>query len=255
MKLENIDILYEDKEIIVCHKQAGVATQTSRTGEADMESALKNYLKVAYIGVVHRLDQPVEGILVFAKTKNAAAKLSEQNKGKTMCKYYCAVAVPVKKECVKSGVSQQTGMEYVGAERDLIRELGREYVLVDYLLKDGKRNISKVVEEGTPGAKRAELAYKIIKTGQADQQQTVFLEITLKTGRHHQIRVQLSNAGLPLLGDAKYGIGVSGMQGGKQLIKNIALCADRLEFLHPVTGKKMSFKIEPSGAAFHAFSS
>ena len=73
MKLRDEDILYEDKEIIVCHKPAGMAVQTSRLGEADMESALKNYLRTPYVGIVHRLDQPVEGIVVFAKTKHAAA--------------------------------------------------------------------------------------------------------------------------------------------------------------------------------------
>ncbi len=243
MRLDSGDILYEDKEIIVCRKQAGIATQTARPGEPDMESALKNYLKDEYIGVVHRLDQPVEGILVFAKTKNAAAKLSEQSKGKMMCKHYCAVAVPVKKESLGNG----------GTEEEGFGEPGREYVLVDYLLKDGKRNISKVVAEGTPGAKRAELAYKIIKMRQTKELQTALLEIKLKTGRHHQIRVQLSNAGLPLFGDAKYGIGMEDTPGGIKQTKNVALCANRLEFFHPATGERMSFEIEPSGAVFRAF--
>lgn len=232
MRLGKEDILYEDDEIIVCRKKAGIATQTSRPGEADMASALRNYLKTAYIGVVHRLDQPVEGILVFARTKKSAARLSEQNREKTMCKHYCAAAVSLSGKVEKG-----------------------EYVLADYLLKDGKENISKVVEKGTPGAKRAELAYKIIKIKQTGEQQVVLLEIVLKTGRHHQIRVQLSHAGLPLLGDAKYGGRTAQVPDGEHPVKNVALCADRLEFLHPVTGKRMSFEIEPSDAVFHIFSS
>ncbi len=243
MKLGKEDILYEDEEMIVCHKPSGIATQTSRPGEADMVSALKNYLRTAYVGVVHRLDQPVEGILVFAKTKKAAARLSEQNREKTMCKHYRAAAVLQKK--TESGLAQ----------RDDLREPGKEYVLVDYLLKDGSENISKVVKQGTPGAKRAELVYKIIKMKQTEEQQTVLLEIVLKTGRHHQIRVQLSHAGLPLLGDAKYGSGMPDVSDREHSIKNVALCADRLEFRHPATGKKMSFEIEPSGTAFGIFSS
>ena len=92
-------ILYEDKAVIVCRKPAGFPTQTARIGEPDMESALKNYLKSPYVGIIHRLDQPVEGILVFAKTKEAAAKLNAQNAGQAMGKTYYAVALPEKRRC------------------------------------------------------------------------------------------------------------------------------------------------------------
>lgn len=231
MNLAKENILFEDKEIIVCHKQAGIATQTSRLGEVDMVNALRNYLKSPYIGVVHRLDQPVEGILVFAKTKGAAAKLSVQNAEQIMSKKYYAVVIPLE-----------------------MKEVGREYILIDYLLKNGKENISRVVEKGTPGAKRAELSYKIVKTVQSEEGvRTALIEVKLITGRHHQIRVQMSNAGLPLLGDNKYGCEISERLSRKLQIKNVALCAYRLEFFHPVTGKKMVFEIEPSSAAFQTF--
>ncbi len=241
MKLRDEDILYEDKEIIVCHKPAGMAVQTSRLGEADMESALKNYLRTPYVGIVHRLDQPVEGIVVFAKTKHAAAKLSAQNAGQTMCKQYYAVAVPE-----KAGELQADGAG----------QAGEEVVLTDYLRKDGTGNISKAVEKGTPGAKRAELSYRILKAGQTEEGRPVLLlEVTLKTGRHHQIRVQLSHAGLPLLRDGKYGTGAGNVPEGSRQMKDLALCCSRLEFSHPVTGKRMDFRIEPAGAAFRIFRS
>lgn len=233
MNLTKENILYEDKEIIVCHKQAGVATQTARLGEVDMESALKKYLKTPYIGMVHRLDQPVEGILVFAKTKSAAAKLSKQNAGQSMSKNYYAIVMPL----------------------DIART-EEEGILIDYLLKSGRENISRVVEKGTLEAKRAELSYKIVKTVQLEEGLWIALvKVKLVTGRHHQIRVQMSNAGLPLLGDNKYGCETSGHLSRKLQIKNVALCAYRLEFFHPVTGKKMFFEIEPSGGAFRDFSS
>lgn len=241
MKLENEDILYEDKEIIVCHKPAGMAVQTSRPGEPDMESTLKNYLRTPYVGIIHRLDQPVEGILVFAKTKHAAAKLSAQNAGQTMCKQYYAVAVPEKAEEPQAVTAGHAG---------------ETVILTDYLLKDRAGNISKVVEKGTPGAKRAELSYKILKAGQTEEgRPALLLEVSLKTGRHHQIRVQLSHAGLPLLGDRKYGTRAGDMPGSGRQAEYPALCCCLLEFSHPVTGERMKFRIEPAGTAFRVFRS
>lgn len=231
MRLKDGDILYEDKEIIVCRKQAGIPTQTSRVGEADMESVLKNYLKVPYIGIIHRLDQPVEGILVFAKTRNAAAKLSIQSKKHIMNKSYYAIAA----------LSERV-------------EAGKDHTLTGYLLKNNKENISKVVEEGTPESKQAELIYRIMETKQAgDGIWMALVRVKLVTGRHHQIRVQLSNAGMPLLGDNKYGSSVSRDFSRKEGIGDVALCAYYLEFFHPVTEKKMFFEISPSGIAFRRF--
>lgn len=229
MQLTSQDILYEDKDIIVCHKKPGIATQTSRLGEPDMLSILKNYLRSSYIGLIHRLDQPVEGILVFAKTKEAAAGLSAQNEGETMSKkYYAAIA--------------QEG------------EIREEAVLVDFLMKSGRENISKVVDKEVKGARRSELSYRIVKSLQQENgQRTALVRVKLGTGRHHQIRVQMANAGMPLLGDTKYGSEKSKCLSMDMGIKSVALCAYDLEFVHPKTGKKMNFMIEPSGNAFRMF--
>lgn len=234
MELKNNHILYEDKEIIVCHKKAGIAVQTARLGEPDLETALKNYLKTSYVAVVHRLDQPVEGILVFAKTKGAAAELSRQNKGQMMNKKYYAVALMEKTDLT-----------------------GGEHVLVNYLQKDSKGNISRIVEPDKKEGKRSELSYEIIRSKGALQldgnQETALIRVLLKTGRHHQIRIQMANAGMPLLGDGKYGSEKSKTYSRKENIKNVALCAYSLGFYHPSTGKKMEFKIMPSGEAFLPF--
>lgn len=230
--LENI--LYEDKQIIVCSKKAGTAVQTARLGEPDMETALKNHLKSSYIGIVHRLDQPVEGILVFAKTKNAAAELSRQSRGQIMNKKYYA-AVLLKKADAAEG----------------------QNVLVDYLQKENKGNISRVISPDKGEGKRSELSYEIVKTMKilqpGDEWETALLRIQLKTGRHHQIRVQTANAGMPILGDTKYGNEESKAYSREMRLENIALCAYCLEFSHPVTREEMIFHIAPSGKAFLPF--
>ncbi len=151
-------IIYEDEDIIVCKKPAGVATQTRRIGQADMESLLKNYRaskgELPYIGVVHRLDQPVEGIMVFAKNKEAAADLSRQIKTKLADKYYYAMT---------DGVPEK-----------------KKGTLEDELLQNGKTNTSEVVERGTPQAKHASLSYEVVEQ---DGKHAV-LRIKLDTGTH-----------------------------------------------------------------------
>lgn len=136
-----IRILFEDEQIIVCEKPAGVAVQTKRLGQADMESLLKNRRagkgELPYIGVVHRLDQPVSGVMVFAKTKEAAAALSRQIASGLADKFYYAVT-------------------------DGVPETGKGQ-FTDYLLRDGRTNTSAVVESSTPGAKRAELSYEVLE--------------------------------------------------------------------------------------------
>lgn len=208
------NILYEDDAIIVCVKEAGVATQTKQIGQRDMESMLKTYRmqkgEVAYIGVVHRLDQPVQGVMVFAKTKEAAADLSRQVSTKAADKYYYAVT---------DGVPDKLAG-----------------TLEDYLLRDGKTNTSKVVSSKTTGAKRAELSYEVLDKNDTQ----ALLNIKLATGRHHQIRVQMANAGWPLVGDRKYNF-KENMRQGQQSMK---LCSYKLVITHPVTKKKLEFEIE-----------
>ncbi len=225
-----MNILFEDKDIIVCHKPAGLATQTAKIGEKDMVSELKNYLSditraEPYVGLIHRLDQGVEGVLVFAKTQYAASDLSKQVIEHKMKKYYYAM--------VSGKVNKHTG------------------TLVDYLIKDSKTNTSRVVSKETKGAKRAELIYTLLE--QDNQEKSIFhlLEIELITGRHHQIRVQLSHQGLPLVNDYKYGFS-TGSECDNAVIKGqgIALCAYKLCFIHPTTHKPMTFEVKPSNPVF-----
>lgn len=219
-----IDILYEDGQLLVCRKPAGVPVQSGKVGQKDMVSILRNYRNGkegdTYIGLVHRLDQPVQGVMVFAKTKMAAAGLSRQITEGRMKKQYLAVTCgkPMKKQ---------------GA-------------LVDYLLKDGRTNTSSIVPEGTKGAKRAELRYRII----AETPGYALAEIDLLTGRHHQIRVQMAGAGMPLAGDRKYNLSDAG-----QTEKYVALAAHRLSFEHPVLKKEICFEGKPEGAIFKKFES
>lgn len=210
----NIQILYEDEAILVCRKPAGVAVQTRRLGEPDMESLLKNYRaskgEPPFIGVVHRLDQPVEGVMLYAKTKQAASALGRQIASAQADKCYYAMT---------DGVPARS----VGT-------------LEDYLLRDGKTNVSSVVMKSTPGAKRSELSYEVLE----QNGKRAVLKISLKTGRHHQIRVQLAHAGFPIVGDRKYNFKENIAPSGSGL----ALCSYRIAFRHPVTCKKMEFEID-----------
>lgn len=226
-------IIYEDEHIIIAHKPAGLATQTSKVGQADMVSELKNYLasakkgKEPYLGIIHRLDQPVEGLLAFAKNKQAAAALTKQLGKGTLNKQYYAVI------CGKpSGDSGE---------------------LVDYLYKDvvkeGKALVVTGSEEQYPEAKKAVLQYKIIK--ELSTENEIFLaDIHIDTGRFHQIRAQMAHAGMPLLGDSKYGSEHSMELSRDFGIRNVALCAYSLELQHPVNRKMLSFTVEPEGKAF-----
>lgn len=230
-------ILFEDKEIIVCRKPAGIAVQNARIGAMDLESSLKNYLamqagggrRIPYLAVIHRLDQPVEGILVFGKTPEAAKSLSAQITAGKMEKIYLAVTY---------GQQAETGK--------------KETVLEDYLKKDGKSNTSSVVNANTPGAKKARLSYEVLgeAVDEISGKKKWLLRIHLDTGRHHQIRVQMAHAGMPLAGDRKYGVGTNVTIGAGSL----ALCAASLTFLHPVTGKVMKFVTKPEGAEFKGIS-
>ena len=208
-------ILYEDHDILVCLKPAGTPTQTHRPGLPDMVSILKNYLhqnspskKPPYLAVIHRLDQPVEGLLVFAKTPAAAKELNRQLQNSGFGKYYLAVLS--------------------GCPKTL------DDTLEDFLVKDGRTNTSRVCSKETPGAKLARLTYHIEHTDGLHS----LAEIHLDTGRHHQIRVQMAHLGCPIAGDRKYGTAETTFQ-------QLQLFACRLEFLHPKTKKHMEFTHAP----------
>ena len=221
---KDVSIIYEDKDILVCRKPAGLPTQSAKVSVPDLVSDRQSYLaekKETYRGVVHRLDQPVEGLLVFAKNKAAAKNLSEQLKISSFDKVYYAVAFnqpPV-----------QEGM------------------LEDYMIKDGSR--AKIVPADTPGAKKAVLHYRLIamKKGRA------LYEVRLETGRFHQIRAQMAHAGMPLLGDKKYADAAINIYSEAHGIKNVALCAFKLKLIHPGTGEEMLFISKPAGEVFQDF--
>ncbi|MDO4474122.1 MAG: RluA family pseudouridine synthase [Eubacteriales bacterium] len=217
MRTKNsLNILFEDDDIIVCVKPHGLATQTKKTGTPDLEHMLLNHIARAdtgsrpYIAVIHRLDQPVSGILVFAKNKSAAAALSRQIISSGFGKHYLALVDGCPKE--SSGD------------------------LTDYLVKDGRTNTSRVCSPDTPGARIAKLHYEVLEKTSDKQTR---LKITLDTGRHHQIRVQLSHLGCPIAGDTKYNPAASNIRGYQEL----KLCAYRLTFRHPRTGESMHFEI------------
>lgn len=202
-------IIYEDKSIIVIRKEAGLAVESARVTEPDLISLLKVYLG-GPVFMVHRLDQVVEGLVVFAKTRAAAAKLSEELTRGEMKKKYIALV---------SGV--------IPAD---------EGTLTDYLIKDGRTNRSRVAGMEERGAKKAVLKYKKVRDNEVG--------IELLTGRHHQIRVQLSHAGMPIRGDVKYGAPARENSGARAR-KGIDLCAAELSFIHPVSGERVTYVTEP----------
>ena len=209
-----LKVLYEDNHIIVVIKPYNIPSQSDKTNDIDILSLVKEYIKEkyqkpgnVYVGLVHRLDRPVGGIMVFAKTSKAASRLSESIRNKSFSKTYLAV--------VNGKFEKQNG------------------ILENYLWKDEALNMSKVVSKDKKGAKLARLTYEVL----AEKNDLSLVKINLETGRHHQIRVQFSNAGHSLYGDQKYGKDSMG--------KQIALWAYRLEFKHPVKDEIMKFEALP----------
>ena len=238
-------IIYEDKHILAIHKPAGLATQTSRIGEKDLYSEAKNHVNGNYIGIINRLDQPVEGIVLLAKDNKTAAALEEQLQSHTMQKYYRAtvylpdkektanISVDITSTTTKENLETSTNSD---GEVDIIPY---SHLLSDYLCRD-KNNTSRICSPDDPDAKEARLEYNISSIEEHEAR----LDIHLLTGRHHQIRVQLANAGMPILGDRKYGTNDSIKYSMLRKIRNVSLCAYRLVFTHPLTGEKMDLKVD-----------
>lgn len=210
-----MDILYEDNHVIVVLKPQNVPSQADDSRDKDMLTMVKEYVKQkynkpgnVYIGLVHRLDRPTGGVMVFAKTSKAAERLSEQ---------------------FRNGEAEKTYFAVVTGNLKL-----PETKLTNYLLKDEKNNLVKVVPMLTAGAKKAELEYKLLQSVDGYH----LLKVKLGTGRGHQIRVQLATIGNPIYGDQKYG--------GKDMPKaNLNLYAVELKFYHPTTKDKMVFRVYP----------
>lgn len=236
-------IVYEDEAVLVIRKPAGLATESAGIGQKDVVSELKNYVakknpgKMPYLGVVHRLDQPVEGLLVFAKTKKAAENLTAQLGKGTLKKEYLAVV------CGK--VPENTGrlVDY------LAKEKGMAVVKNAADAQTEKAAVPKVKQTADAQAKKAVLTY----TKKAETGRLTLLAVQIETGRFHQIRVQLSHAGFPILGDEKYGSEESKELSREKKIRFTALCAASLSFRHPVTGKTMVFTQAPQNPAFADF--
>ncbi len=214
--MEKLNVIYEDNHIIVVEKPVNIPSQADKTGDVDMLTIIKQYLKEkynkpgeAYLGLVHRLDRPVGGVMVFAKTSKAASRLSEQVRNKTFKKRYLVIC---------------------NGKMDL--ERGE---LEDYLIKNEKTNMSKVVSKETKNSKLALLDYEVLKYDK--ELNLSVLKINLHTGRHHQIRVQLSSRNHSIYGDNKYG----GRGHGKQ----ICLWAYELSIVHPTTKEELTFRVLP----------
>lgn len=215
--MKKINILYEDNHIIVIVKDPNVPVQADETQDLDLLTMIKMYLKEkynkpgnVYLGLVHRLDRPVGGVMVFAKTSKAAARLSEQVRNNVFAKKYIAL--------MHGKLDENSGR------------------LENYLLKDEKTYTSKVVDSNI--GKKAILEYNVINYDA--NKDLSLVEIDLHTGRHHQIRVQFSYINHPIYGDQRYGIDKTGIQ--------IHLWAFKLSFIHPINNEMITFENIPTWA-------
>ncbi len=221
-----LNILYEDSCILVCEKPAGVPSQSDHSFDVDMVSHIKNYLyetyqkNNAYVGIIHRLDRPVGGVMVFALTKQAAGELSRQITEQGITKEYLALV---------------NGMPH--SEQD---------TLIHYLVRDGKTNLSKVVHSKEKDAKEAVLSYELLTSMETQEGPIALLKVMLKTGRHHQIRVQTRTICEGIVGDTKY----NPLYQRKRGYYPIGLYAYHLAFRHPVTKKGLDFLNVPKESPF-----
>lgn len=220
MKLTEADILFEDNHLIVVNKKPSQIVQGDKTGDTPLSELVKDFLKKKYnkpgnvfAGVVHRLDRPVSGVVVFAKTSKALSRLNELFKTRAVTKTYWAV--------VKNKPPKEEGH------------------LLHYMIKNEAKNMSKAFKEPREGALKAELDYKVL----ASSDNYHLLEVIPLTGRHHQIRVQLASMGCPIKGDLKYGFDRSNKDA------SIHLHARKLSFIHPVKNEQIEIIATPPDEA------
>ena len=210
-----MNVVYEDNHIIIVNKQSGEIVQGDKTGDTPLSDIVKQYIKDKYnkpgnvfLGVVHRLDRPVSGLVVFAKTSKALSRLNDMFRTGDVHKTYWAV---VKR-----------------------RDIAMEGTLTDWLTRNERQNKSYAHNREVPGAKKAVLSYKV----RSVSDNYMLLEVTLLTGRHHQIRCQLAHMGCPIKGDLKYGAPRSNPDG------SISLHSRRVEFVHPVSKEQICVEAE-----------
>lgn len=223
---KTLEVLYEDNHIIIVNKAAGEIVQGDRTGDPTLADAVKQYIKEAYakpgqvfLGITHRLDRPVSGVVCLARTSKALSRLNDMfRRSGEIRKTYWAITA----NCP----AQPEG------------------TLTQWMTRNERQNKSYIVKEGTPDAKKAELHYRLL----ARSERYCLLEVQLHTGRHHQIRCQLSHMGCPIKGDLKYGAARSNPDG------SISLHARSIEFEHPVSHKHISVTAPtPSDRLWQAF--
>lgn len=207
-------VIYEDNHIIIVEKPFNIPVQADSSKDKDLLNMVKAYVKKKYdkpgevfIGLVHRLDRPVGGVMVFARTSKGASRLSEQVRNRSFKKTYLAV--------IEGSMEKKTGL------------------LKDYLLKDNNKNVVKITEADVEGSKQAILEYEVLQ----ERGNISLVKVDLKTGRPHQVRVQFSSRGCPLFGDVKYG--------AKNKADKIALWSYELGIAHPTTKEELKFKIAP----------
>ena len=214
--MEELKVIYEDNHVIVVIKPQNIPTQEDESKDKDLLTMVKEYIKVkenkpgnVYVGMVHRLDRPTGGVMVFAKTSKSASRLTQEIQEGVLSKNYLAV--------VNGKPREKRGK------------------LVNFLQKNARTNTVMVVPELTTGAKRAELNYEVIE----EKEKVSLVKVELITGRSHQIRVQMKHIGCPIYGDVRYG--------GDKLAKghNLALWSYELKFVHPTTKENMTFKVYP----------
>ena len=215
--MSNLEILYEDNHIIVVFKPVNILSQSDITGDLDMLTIIKEYIKEkyhkpgnVYLGLVHRLDRVTSGVMVFAKTSKAASRLSEEIRNNRLKKDYFAI--------IHGKINNRGEYE-------------------DYLLK--KDDFSTFVDKS---GKLAKLSYELLEYN--DKKDLSLVNVHLETGRHHQIRVQFSSRGYPLIGDKRY---------GNDEYNELGLCAYKLSFTHPVTKEVMTFIRLPKGSIWDLF--
>lgn len=220
-----MQVIYEDNHLVIVNKNCSEIVQGDKTGDRPLSDIVKDYLKKKYnkpgnvfLGVVHRLDRPVSGLVIFARTSKALSRLSEMFRNGDIHKTYWAI--------VRNKPSQPEGE------------------LVNWLTRNEKQNKSYAYDREVPRSKKAVLDYKVI----GYSENYTLLEINLKTGRHHQIRCQLAKMGCPIKGDLKYGFPRSNPDGG------ISLLSRRVTFIHPVSKKRIDVEAPlPDNKLWHAF--